>query len=213
MVINCVLVASSLALSLVRVPEPSQARSPGNTIVPARMAAADSFSPPRKTKKRRSPSRMGPPGVQEVPEFTNDDTEATAPPPKRQSPPPSIRRQAPVNQDQNDTAQDDDEEDEDRPKVKRHATRTRRRATDEEDGEDASEDDEPLASLPAVLPRLVSFAGGPSVVGRQFQFNAPLQKEATFPRLGVALSLEAYPLIRLAARLVQNIRHRRFIQS
>jgi hypothetical protein len=72
----------------------------------------------------------------------------------------------------------------------------------EGDGEDDEEEAEPaLDALPVIVPRLVSLQLGPSMSGRNFHFNSslnpPLQSESSFPRIGVAVELQAYPLLLL----------------
>lgn len=77
---------------------------------------------------------------------------------------------------------------------------------DSEDGSEEDEDDAeaaagPIDAMPVILPRLVSLQIGPAVAGRSFHFNGPvnppLQSESSFPRIGVALELQAYPLLLL----------------
>jgi hypothetical protein len=52
-----------------------------------------------------------------------------------------------------------------------------------------------VAALPVIAPHLVSLGVGTSLMGRSFQFNAPLQPESTFPRGGVVVDLESFPLL------------------
>jgi hypothetical protein len=52
--------------------------------------------------------------------------------------------------------------------------------------------------FPVLTPNLVSLGLGTSLMGRSFHFDAPLQSESTFGRAGAALSVESYPLARLA---------------
>jgi hypothetical protein len=65
--------------------------------------------------------------------------------------------------------------------------------TGDRDRDDDREDGE-TQSLAVIAPRLVSLGVGTSLIGRSFHFNAPLQPESTFPRAGVALALESFPL-------------------
>jgi hypothetical protein len=75
----------------------------------------------------------------------------------------------------------------------------------EEEGgaeDDEEEEAEPaLDALPVIVPRLVSLQIGPSMSGRNFHFNSslnpPLQSESSFPRIGVAIELQTFPLLLL----------------
>jgi len=71
---------------------------------------------------------------------------------------------------------------------------------EEEDGEE-DDDGEALAdaSLPVIAPRIVSLGVATAFIGRSFRFNAPLQPEDTFPRAGLAVDLETFPLSRLGS--------------
>lgn len=56
----------------------------------------------------------------------------------------------------------------------------------------------PIVTAPApktvVTPRVITVGTALTMVGRHFNFDAPLQKERSFPRLGMALDLEVQPL-------------------
>jgi hypothetical protein len=49
-------------------------------------------------------------------------------------------------------------------------------------------------SMPAVAPRLLSAEVGAALMGRRFGFDAPLQGEQAFPRGGVVVAVESFPL-------------------
>jgi hypothetical protein len=71
-------------------------------------------------------------------------------------------------------------------------------ADESEDEEEEEDDDGAWAeSLPVIAPRLFSLGVGTAFIGRSFRFDAPLQPESTFPRAGVAVDLETFPLSRL----------------
>ena len=86
-------------------------------------------------------------------------------------------------------SEDEEEEDEDRPR------RKRKRVADEEDEDEDEEEDVPLPSLPPIRPRMASLSVGAGVVNRSFKYNTPLQGDGAF-RMGYALALEAFPLLR-----------------
>jgi hypothetical protein len=78
------------------------------------------------------------------------------------------------------------------------------RARDEQEESDDEEDDDgerrgrgaPIDLPPVITPHLIAFGLGPSLMGRSFSYDAPLQPESSFPRGGVAATLESYPLLR-----------------
>ncbi|MES1172107.1 MAG: hypothetical protein ABUL77_02630 [Bacteroidota bacterium] len=201
--INSMLIAGTLLLNFVVGPSVSTAPAtpaPAGAATAASLAVTDSFAPPPRPKRRRpTPAR---PAAQEPPA---DEVDQDPPPPRRPAGAPARRRATPVDESTEDTAADEEDEEEEKPRVKRSK---RRRAVEEETEEDEDEDDEdeddaPIASLPSVAPRMLSFQLSPmSFVGRNFAFTLPapaaLQKENTFPRVGIVAALEAYPLVRMA---------------
>ncbi len=200
MVINLVFVAGTMVLSLIGTsPAPGlgagEIAGPAAAIpaVPAVKVAArvDSFSPPPKAaKKRKAPPARSPGSVQ--PESVEEDVDEDQPPARR--PPPTTRRRLPVEEMESEAGEEEEEEDDDeKPKPKKK----RKRVVEEEEEED-EEDDAPMASLPVILPRPISVMAGVSAIGRSFAFNTMTQqKESTFPRPGIALTIEAFPLLRM----------------
>ena len=93
---------------------------------------------------------------------------------------------------ESDADEDDDEDDEDRPRVRRSSKHHY-----DDDDEDDDDDELPMSSLPSIVPRLASIGVGASLMGRSFKYNTPLQHESAFPRTGVRVDVEAFPLIRL----------------
>jgi hypothetical protein len=201
MVINCAIVAGSLVLGLTGPGAPGVARARQFETV---VAVTDSFAPTRPKKHRStrsSPKASQPAAARDQPEATADIEQDWTPSPQRQPAPVSTRRrvEAADTDDKNDDKDKSGDDDKAPVKVRRRATA--KKVVDEDaDGEEQDAEDEaeePLHSLPAIMPRLVWFSGGASALGRTFQFNTALQKESTFPRPGVAMALEAYPLIRM----------------
>jgi hypothetical protein len=197
-------VVGSLLVGLVTPPGLSRHHAavppPGTRVA----ATVDSFSPPPpKAKKRRTaaprPASSG--ATTKVRENDGtDNSEEDKPPPRQRAPTPIVRRRVPAAEDaeEEETAGDREEEDdaeEDKPRSKR-VTSKRRASRDGEEEDEGDDTETPIASRPAVVPRLISFGLGGSAFGRRFSFNTPLQKESTFPRPGFAASLESYPLIR-----------------
>jgi hypothetical protein len=187
MVISSLFVTGTLVVSLIGIAPGSQATRATTGAVRVAIAA-DPFSPPPKKKPKRPASPARPTGSAPAAE---DDTEEEAPPPRR--PPPKRRPAASEESEEDESAASADEDEEEKPRVKRK----RRRVVEEEEEEDDEEEDAPMASLPVIIPRLISFGGGVSAIGRSFGYNTALQKESTFPRMGINLALEAYPMLRL----------------
>jgi hypothetical protein len=94
------------------------------------------------------------------------------------------------------------------PTLRRGPARDRLRGRSRDDDDDQEGDDDgddaphggphlgsDVADLPPVIaPHLVSFALGAALMGRSFQFNAPLQPEST-SRGGLAAEVESFPLL------------------
>jgi len=80
----------------------------------------------------------------------------------------------------------DEEDEEDRPKV----VKRRKRVVEEEE-----EEAEPIASQPAIIPRLISFGIGGAMMRRSFAYDAGNQQGDKGTRLGYALALESFPLV------------------
>jgi hypothetical protein len=84
-----------------------------------------------------------------------------------------------------------------------HVGAAREEEDDEADDQEEQEEDddgEALAdaALPIIAPRIVSLGVATALIGRNFRFDAPLQPESTFPRAGVAIDMETFPLSRLS---------------
>jgi hypothetical protein len=200
MVINFAVVTGMLVVNLMGGPAASESWL-GREIQAATVAAAviDPFNPPPKVKKRRRPRPPQPTGAPPETQFTDEMDEEPPPPPRRASPPPTRHRPSAAEEpepEQAAAAQADDEEDE-RSKPKR---KSRKRVVEQEEEAEEEEEDEggSIASMPVIQPRVISFRGGASTMGRSFQYNSPLQKETTFPRPGVTLALESFPLLHMS---------------
>jgi hypothetical protein len=79
--------------------------------------------------------------------------------------------------------------------VKKHKPKT------DDDGEESSDEEDdatpyaaPTATQPVIAPRAFLLALGGSMMGRSFKFDAPLQRESSFPRIGYLAGIETYPL-------------------
>jgi hypothetical protein len=152
-------------------------------------AAAPYWPPPERSKKapvKKAHPHSGATSTERLERQAlgdDDDDETDEKPPARNQERASER--APE-RDQEDAMED------------RRATTVRRapaRPARHRDEEEESDDEVKTVSLPVVAPRILTLALGGSLVGRRFQFDAPLQQEKTFPRPGVATSLELYPLL------------------
>ena len=196
MLMNSVFVAGTLILNLVGAaapnetdPWPATASGTSNAI---ELAVTDSFAPParrRKPARRTGPRR--PPAASAQREAAADEEEE-APPPRRTTP--AAGRRPAAAEEEDEASSEDEEEDEDRPRPKR-----RRRVSEEEEEDDEEEDeDAPMASMPSVIPKLFSLEVGVGFIGRNFAYDTPMQKENTFPRLGLTAGIEAFPLLRFA---------------
>ena len=98
------------------------------------------------------------------------------------------------------------EEEEDRPKPRRaapahrSAAKKRKHGTDDDSDSSSDEDDEatpyaaPTATRPVIVPRTFALLLGGTMMGRSFRFDAPLQRESSFPRIGYQAGIETYPL-------------------
>lgn len=191
MVINLVFAAGAVVLGLIGDPTAPAARTDGVAPVAVKVAARpDNFSPaPRAKKPRPAPARP-PSGGQ--PEPANEDEADEDQPAARRPAPAAVRRRPAVEEMESEAvAEDEDEEEEERPRNKR---KSRKRIEEEEEEE---QDDAPMASLPVIVPRVISVQVGASAMGRAFAYNTPLQKESTFPRPGIGLTVEAYPMLRM----------------
>jgi hypothetical protein len=170
---------------------------------PMRLAAATKLWAPKKSKPKSDDDDDSDTSKKED-EVLKPRT--SPPPPSRSATPASSRSskpaaapraRRPIKMDPDAAAEDadedsgDDDDDEDQPKV----VKRRKKAAEEEEEED-EEEDVPLPSLPVIRPRLVSFETGVAAIGRSFHYNTPLQRDHAFPRMGYALSLEAFPLLR-----------------
>lgn len=98
--------------------------------------------------------------------------EAEAPPPRRVAPPrrPVKKHKRKTDDDGEDSGDNSDEED------------------------DAAPYAAPTATKPVILPRAFTLMLGGSLMGRSFHFDAPLQRESSFPRIGYLAAIETYPL-------------------
>jgi hypothetical protein len=220
MVIICAFVAGTLALNLAGFSLTSGAQGqPPRFQRPAirALAITDSFSPPPKLKKRRprGPRSEPPPGPRSTETETETETqteiESTAAepqrPPRRQESSHSVRAKIPTSE-YGEEAKGADEDQDDKPIIRKKIARKRMvkhepqeaQEDDEEEEEEAEKEngdqEQTPASFPVILPRLISFHAGVAAIGRSFEYNTPLQRETTFPRIGLALSFEAFPLIR-----------------
>jgi len=81
----------------------------------------------------------------------------------------------------------EEEDDEDRPKV----VKKRKRVVEEE--EDEAPD--PIASQPAIIPRLVNFSLATAAIRRSFSFDQAALQGDTGIRFGYQLALETFPLV------------------
>lgn len=192
MVINLVFVAGTVVLGLIGDSTAPASRPHGVSPTAVRVAARpDNFSPaPRARKPRPAPAR--PPSAAQ-PEPSDEDEVDEDRPAARRPAPAAVRRRPAVEEMESEPVAEEDEDEEEKPRVKRKS-----RKREEEEEEEEEEDDAPMASLPVILPRVVSFQAGVSAMGRSFAYNTALQqKESTFPRPGIALTVEAYPLLRM----------------
>ena len=115
----------------------------------------------------------------------------SAPAPKAEKPP-APRKRKPIIMEEGEEEEDEDGEDgddEDSPKV----VKKRKRIVEEE------EDDveEVIPSLQPILPRLIDFELGTSMLKRSFAYDQPnMQGDNSF-RFGYQIALEAYPMLNL----------------
>ena len=97
------------------------------------------------------------------------------------------------------------EEEEDQPKprrvtpARRPVAKKRKHNADDDSAGDSEEDDAtpyapPAATQPVILPRTFALLLGGTMMGRSFHFDAPLQRESSFPRIGYLAGIETYPL-------------------
>ena len=190
---------------------------------PAPKPAAKPAIAPRKkpaTRAKPRPARAASPAV------GDDFTSGTESPPVKAKPAATRRQDAPAERTDssssketaraNDDSGDTEDEDEARARRKRVAAkkakaRTSRRGSDDseeeargadetarDESDDSGEADAAFTSLPVVIPRVFSFQGGGTLMGRSFRFNVPLQQESSFPRAGYLAGLELYPLLLLS---------------
>lgn len=155
-------------------------RRPGRSAPAARVAEDSSAAeappeaPARETSERStfddSPrSRRAEP--EEAPR--SEEREEAEPPPRRAAPP---RRPAKKQKRQTDENAEGSDEDK----------------SGEED--DATPYAAPAATQPVIVPRAFTLMLGATVMGRSFHFDAPLQRESSFPRIGYLAAIETYPL-------------------
>lgn len=76
------------------------------------------------------------------------------------------------------------------------------------DGEGAADedaDDQPSHAEALIGPRLANVAVGATAVARSFSFDAPLQRESSFPRPGIAMEAQVLPLRPFVAGALRNL--------
>jgi hypothetical protein len=90
------------------------------------------------------------------------------------------------------------------PQVRKAPARPQTSSSSDDDDDDSDQDDDARSAggaataLPAVIaPHLIAFGLGTSLMGRSFSFDAPLQPESSFPRGGLVVALESFPLLRV----------------
>jgi len=160
-------------------------RRPGRSAPGARAndsfaAPAPSPEPERDTPDRPSESSSpdeAPRRAAEPEEAPRAEEREESEPPPRRAPPP--RR--PAKKHKRPSDDNGEESDEDK--------------TDEDD--DATPYAAPAATQPVILPRTFTLMLGATIKGRSFQFDAPLQRESSFPRIGYLAAIETYPLKKL----------------
>jgi hypothetical protein len=192
----CLLAApSALVLALNAPPAPLAAPAAPRAV---EIAAGTLWAPPERSKKPKK-------AVTHPKAAAPSDDDDTPPPTSSRStnklerdvfgggaaaaPTPKVRKEA-KKDDRDEAAEDDD--DEDAPVVRRRARPVRSHEVEEQDAEAPS-----APSLPVVAPRFVWIGVGAALVGRRFGFDAPLQQERTFGRIGTLAMLEAFPLLPL----------------
>ena len=81
---------------------------------------------------------------------------------------------------------DDEDDDEDKPKV----VKKRKRVVEEE-----QDVEEPIALQPSVIPHMVNFELGPTVLGRSFGYNVTTEQGDHGLRYGYQFGLESFPFV------------------
>jgi hypothetical protein len=152
-------------------------------------APAPKAPPPRREPPEDRPKPRRSADAEEQPEESSFDQgteggEEEETPKARRSPPPSRRPPPPKVVAKKKVKKADDEEEEE----------------GEGDGKDEEEEEDEgsaFTSLPVIIPHMVSLGLGGAIMGRSFQFAAPaqLQKESSFPRLGLVIGVEAFPFL------------------
>lgn len=164
-------------------------------------APADPFGAGTARPRKSSPRRRTSPPRTPRPAPSVEDRDESADPYEEETTRPSPRARAGVRDEASVDEEDEVEEDE------RPAPRRRRRASqddedeEDQDDEDAEEnddddgEDEPMASLPSILPRAAAVFGGLSLIPRRFETGPTLQSESALARIGAALALESFPFL------------------
>jgi hypothetical protein len=186
MIIRPAIIVPALALGLAVV-----------ALDPPAASAADAWDSPAKRRGgKRKVTKPHPAGGRQPAEAVEEEEEAPAAIPAEPVRERPRSRKAAVEEDAAEGEEEEEEEDR-----SRLSKRSRRKPVDEEEEEeedDEEEDDPPFQSHPVVLPRLFAVGLGGSLMGRAFGFdNGTLQKDTNFPRVGVAVGAEVYPMIRM----------------
>jgi hypothetical protein len=186
MVFDSAIVLLAAILNVAGVSSSEKARVPRVVITaPVKIAAPAKLWP---AKKKKSKPRRAPRHVIEE----REEQELLRAPPSR--PRERSEDEADEGEGQETEAEaepEEEEEEEEKPVPKRAKKR------DVEEDEEDEDEAEPLASLPSIVPRLVTFGVGGSVLRRSFAYASDLQGDTDLPRFGYRLALEAYPLLRL----------------
>jgi hypothetical protein len=190
MVLDSAIVALTAILSIADVAS-SEKAAEAAAVAPVRVAAARLWAP-KKSKPRRPPPR------EEVDEGDDDGRSKAKPsarPETTSKPRPRVHMEDEADaEDGQEEADSSEEAEEEQPKVAKRAKNRYEKAEEEEEADEAR----PISSLPSILPRLVTFGIGGSVLRRSFAYDATLQGDTEFPRFGYRAALEAYPLLKLA---------------
>jgi len=187
MIVDSAIVLLAAILNVAGVSSSAKDRVPSVVITaPVKIAAPAKLWKAKKSKPRRAPRHV----IDE-----REEQEPQRPPSSR--PRARSEDEAEEGEGQEDKAEEEEEEEEEEEKP---VPKRAKKKVVEEDDEDEDEA-EPLASLPSIVPRLVTFGVGGSVFRRSFAYSSNLQGDTDLPRFGYRLALEAYPLLRLPGAL------------